>query len=139
MNICIPVTNDDGLDSLVCGHFGSAPFFTTVDTESRACRTTANANQNHAHGMCQPLAALAGQAIDGVVVGGIGMGALGKFQAAGIRVYRATTGTVGEAVDAFVSGTLTEITPATACAHHGHGDHGPHGAGPHGHGHGGSH
>jgi len=139
MNICIPTTNDDGLSSLVSGHFGSAPFFAIVDTETRACRSMSNANQTHAHGMCQPLAALAGQAIDGVVVGGIGMGALNKLQAAGIRVYRATTGSVGEAVDAFVNGVLPEVTPATACAQHGHHDHGPHGHGPHGEGQGGPH
>ncbi len=35
MNICIPVNEDKGLQSPVCAHFGSAPAFMIVDTESR--------------------------------------------------------------------------------------------------------
>jgi predicted Fe-Mo cluster-binding NifX family protein len=141
MNICIPVTEDKGLESTVSGHFGSAPLFIVVNTESKACRALPNLTHSHGHGACQPLASLAGQAIDGVVVGGIGMGALAKLQAGGIRVYQANVATVGAALDAFEGGMLQEVTPATACAHHGHGahDHGPHGHGPHGEGRGGPH
>lgn len=87
-----------------------------------------------AHGMCQPLAALAGEAVEGIVVGGIGMGALTRLQAANIAVYRSTYGTVGETVAAYKAGVLKPVEPATACAHHGpghgasaHGPHGPHG------------
>jgi predicted Fe-Mo cluster-binding NifX family protein len=121
MNLCIPVMNDLGLESPVCEHFGSAPFFLLVDTATRACRTIENRNQHHAHGMCQPLAALAGEAIDGMVVGGIGMGALNKLGAAGVQVFFAQHPTVGETVDAFLAGTLKPVDPRNACAHHGQG------------------
>jgi predicted Fe-Mo cluster-binding NifX family protein len=127
MNICIPTTQDNGLDSRVSAHFGSAPFFAIVDAESRVCRSVPNANHSHEHGRCQPLAALAGQAIDSVVVGGIGAGALSKLTAAGIRVYMASAGSVKEAVEAYNSGTLAEISPAGACQGHDHGQSG-HGA-----------
>ena len=141
MNICIPVTEDNGLDSKLSGHFGSAPHFMIVDTATGACRTVPNANHAHGHGMCQPLASLAGQQIEAAVVGGIGAGALAKLQAAGIRAFKASGTSAREACDAFAGGTLAEITPAMACRHHGPGDHqhGLHGHGPHGDGLGGPH
>jgi predicted Fe-Mo cluster-binding NifX family protein len=146
MNICIPVTGDEGLASRVSMHFGSAPLFMIVDTGTGSCRSVPNRNSHHDHGMCQPLSSLAGESLDGIVVGGIGRGALGKLQAAGIRVYLAGAPTVEATVAAFASGTLREMTPAEACAHHGNGPHGHgqhghglqgHGGGPHGCGHGG--
>ncbi len=132
MNICIPVTADEGLASRVSSHFGSAPLFMIVDTGTSGCRSIPNLNLHHDHGMCRPLSSLAGESLDGIVVGGIGRGALGKLQAAGIRVYLSTAPTVEATVAAFTAGTLREVTPAQACAHHGNGPHGhgPHGGGP---------
>ncbi len=121
MNICIPVTADHGLSSPVCAHFGSAPLFLIVDTETNGCRAIKNLNQHHAHGMCQPLAAIQGEALDGIVVGGIGMGALMKLQMAGLQVYQAQHATVEDTLAAFKAGTLPSMTPASACGHHGHG------------------
>lgn len=124
MKVCIPVTADSGLESPVCAHFGSAPMFMIVDTASGACHTIPNVNQHHQHGMCQPLASLAGIEMDGIVVGGIGMGALGKLMAAGIHVYLAEHPTVGQVVEAWKTGTLSEVDPSMACGGHGHGAHG---------------
>jgi predicted Fe-Mo cluster-binding NifX family protein len=121
VTICIPVNQDQGLASAVCAHFGSAPFFMLVDTDTGACRALANLNQHHAHGMCQPLAALGGEQIDAIVVGGIGMGALSKLMAAGMGVFRAEHATVEETVAALRNGQLQAMTPAAACGHHGHG------------------
>ena len=121
MNICIPVNEDKGLDSQVCEHFGSAPTFLIVDTESGSCRAVPNTNHQHAHGMCQPLMALAGEDVNGVVVGGIGMGAVMKLTAAGIEVLKSAFGTVRETVDAYNAGRLPKVTPQTACGGHGHG------------------
>ena len=132
MNICVPVTEDKGLDSPISAHFGSAPLFVVCDTDSGAVRALSNRNAAHEHGMCQPLLSLQGEQIDGIVVGGIGMGALSKLQASGIRVFLTGPGTVAEAVAAYRAGTLQEATPATACGHHGHGPHGGGGCGGHG-------
>jgi predicted Fe-Mo cluster-binding NifX family protein len=118
MNICIPVNEDQGQDSPVCAHFGSAPFFMIVDTESGNCRAIRNNNQHHAHGMCTPLASLGGEQIDGMVVGGIGLGALNKLISAGIQVFLSERSTVVETVSAYRAGTLRLVTPETACGHH---------------------
>ncbi len=127
MNLCIPVTADRGLESPVSGHFGSAPLYLLVDSETRATRTLSNARAVHEHGACRPLDALAGERVDALVVGGIGAGAIMKLQSAGIRVFRATAPTASACLDAFLRNELEEMDPAAACAGHGH-DHG-HGAG----------
>jgi predicted Fe-Mo cluster-binding NifX family protein len=119
MNLCLPISRNLGLKSPLSAHFGSAPLFLVVDTESGTCREVPNRNEHHAHGMCQPLESLADECFDGIVVGGIGRGALGKLRAKGVRVFRANAGTVEDAVAALVSGTLEEVSPATACAGHG--------------------
>lgn len=121
MNICMPVLGDEGLDSRLSGHFGSAPCFAIIDTETRACRVVENANRHHSHGGCHPVAAIAGLGVQGILVGGIGAGALSHLQAAGVRVWRAEGRTAGAALDAFTAGTPVELTPAAACVHHGHG------------------
>lgn len=124
MKICIPVLEDKGLESPVSAHFGSAPLFMIVDTEHGSCRPVSNRNLNHGHGMCQPLRSLAGEGVDGMVVGGIGMGALGKLQAANIRVYLSKLPTVHATLEAFNAGTLKAVTSQSACGHHGHGQQG---------------
>jgi predicted Fe-Mo cluster-binding NifX family protein len=123
VNICVPVETDNGLQSPVCAHFGSAPAFILVDTDTGSCRAIVNRNQHHGHGMCVPLQSLQGERIDAMVVGGIGMGALNKLDAANIRVYVAGHATVEEVMAAFKEGALRLMQPGMACAHHAHHDH----------------
>jgi predicted Fe-Mo cluster-binding NifX family protein len=122
MNICIPVNADQGIASEVCAHFGSAPFFMIVNTETGSCRAISNQNSHHAHGMCQPLLAIQGEELGGIVVGGIGMGALTKLLMAGLQVYRAQHATVELTLAAFKAGSLQAMTPEAACGMHGQHD-----------------
>jgi len=121
MNICIPVEADNGLQSPVCAHFGSAPTFIIVDTDTGGCRAIVNGNQHQGHGMCAPLQSLQGEPIDAMVVGGIGMGALNKLGAAKIAVYLSQHATVDQVLAAFKAGSLQRMQPGMACAGHGHG------------------
>ena len=119
MKYCFPILENNGLNSEISPHFGSAPAFMIVDDQSRAFETIDNANLHHAHGMCQPLAALGGHEIDAIIVGGIGMGALNRLQAAGVQVYQAQEGTVATTLEAIQSGRLTKIDAQSACRGHG--------------------
>jgi predicted Fe-Mo cluster-binding NifX family protein len=96
MKICFPTRTLEGFESQEYEHFGSAPGFVIVDTETQTVEEINSSDLHHAHGMCQPLKALGGRQVDAVAIGGIGMGALMKLQAQGVRVYRVTRGTVGE-------------------------------------------
>ena len=120
MKLCVPVQKDEGLESCVCGHFGSAPFFILYDTKKQSRKTVNNTDQHHAHGACHPLSMLSGETIDVVLVGGIGARALQKFNSQGIRVFQSVEGTVEENVDRFTKNTLLELTADNACMHHGH-------------------
>jgi len=118
MKVCFPVKNTQSLDSEVYGHFGSAPAFVLVDTETREAATITNGDQHHAHGMCSPLRALGGHEIDCVVVGGIGGGALMKLGQAGITVYKALGLTVRDNLDLLQAGSLPVFQPGHVCAGH---------------------
>ena len=121
MKVCIPVIKDEGKQSAVSPHFGSAPLFMIADTESDALRAIKNDNMHHAHGMCNPLKTLAGETFDCMVVGGIGMGAFSKLKAAGIEVYLSDFGTVEETVNALKAGKLRKVNEQNACGHNGRG------------------
>jgi predicted Fe-Mo cluster-binding NifX family protein len=118
MKIAFPTQSDQGMDSTVFGHFGSAPCFVLVDDASGAIESISNVDRQHIHGQCQPLAALGGKTVDAVVVGGIGGGALMKLLAAGINVYRAVEGTVNDNLDLIQSKRLPQFTMDMSCAGH---------------------
>ncbi len=120
MNICIPVESDRGLESRVSAHFGSAPAFMIVDTRTDRCRVIANHAERHVHGACTPVEALLGERVAGAVVGGIGMGALQRLNAADILVYLSEHATVAETLAAWKAGALKLVEPHMACGRHGH-------------------
>ncbi len=119
MKVCIPTETNEGLKARVYGHFGSAPFFTLVDIEGKGVEVIDNGNQDHAHGQCHPVASLQGREVNAVITGGMGLRAVQMFQNAGIKVFRAETGTVEDVVREIVGGRLKEITLDDACGHHG--------------------
>lgn len=120
MKICMPVENSNGIESSLSNHFGSAPFFLIVDTKSLEYKEIINTNQHHGHGMCQPLAVLANEKFDGVVVTSIGSGALNKLKAANIKVYRSLFSKVNEVIEAVNSLNISEIMDQDACSGHDH-------------------
>lgn len=122
MNICFPVMENQGMESVVYGHFGSAPGFVIVDTATNAVTVIDNSDQIHQHGACNPVAGLGGHSVDAVVVGGIGGGALYKLNAAGIRVFQACNGSVADNVALFRANELPEYLPGHTCGGHGHGN-----------------
>ncbi len=132
MKICFPVQNDQGMDSAVYNHFGSAPVFVVVDTHANTITAIANNDQHHAHGACNPMKALDNQEVDMVIVGGIGAGALIKLNQLGITVHKSQAPTIRENLALHAAKNLPEMTTRGCCGGHGH-DH-SHG---HNHGHGG--
>lgn len=111
MRICIPVGKDHGQESVVFPHFGSAPVFLVVDTAGGS--VTAHPNPEALQrGRCHALDVVPG-ALDAAIVGNIGEGAMERFRAKGIPVYRVGRATVAEAVSAFTAGTLPALQEGT--------------------------
>jgi predicted Fe-Mo cluster-binding NifX family protein len=118
MKLCIPVAENRALNSIVYGHFGSAPLFVLVDSETMAVEPLNNQDEHHVHGACNPVKALAGRAVDAVIVGGIGAGAIRGLRNAGIAVYHSSSETVADVVAQFKVGTLPELNVEHACGGH---------------------
>ena len=118
MKICFPVESDKGMNSEVYGHFGSAPVFVVVDSETKVIEAINNQNLIHEHGMCNPLKALDGKKVDAIVVGGIGAGAISKLNVAGIKVFRAFQGSVQQNILALENNKMAELTIQHACGGH---------------------
>lgn len=118
MKVCFPVHKDEGVNSTVYDHFGSAPEFIVVNTELQSTITVDNKDLDHVHGACNPVMAVGGHKIDAVVVGGIGAGALMKLNVDGIKVYKAITETVKENLDLLKDNRLPELTLHHTCSGH---------------------
>ncbi len=118
MRVCFAVQKDEGIDSAVYNHFGSAPAFVMVDTASGAVSTVQNSNMIHQHGACNPIQAIGGSNVDAVVVGGIGAGALNRLNAQGVQVYASGAQTVAQNVALFKEGRLPLLTLQHVCGGH---------------------
>jgi predicted Fe-Mo cluster-binding NifX family protein len=131
MKLCIPTMDDKGLQAVPSAHFGSAPFFTFVDTDTGEVEAQRNGGDHHAHGACRPLDFLGTRSVDAIVCRGLGRRAFSRLESGGVAVYVSLEKDVEATVAAFKDGRLRHLTSEEACPGHDHG----HGHG-HAHGHG---
>ena len=118
MKICFPVQQDEGMASTVYNHFGSAPIFMVVDTDTNSAVPINNHDQHHVHGQCNPMKALDNQKVDAIVVGGIGAGALTRLNQMGITVHRSQAVTIQENIALFAAKNLPVLTVQGCCGGH---------------------
>jgi len=118
MKLCFPVEMDQGLESKVYNHFGSAPLFLVVDTTSDTVTPIYNRDEHHAHGACNPIMALNGQKVDAIIVGGIGAGALSRLNQSGIKVFKTAGSTIKENLALLKTHSIVELTLQHTCAGH---------------------
>ena len=118
MKVGFTVQVNEGIESKVYDHFGSAPAFIIVDTEQKDVLTVDNKDLHHVHGACNPIMALDGKSVDAMVVGGIGAGALVKLNAIGIKVYGAGASTVKENLALLNENKLKELSVYNSCRSH---------------------
>ena len=118
MKVGFAVQVNEGVESRVFDHFGSAPAFVIVDHEGTDVISVSNRDLHHVHGACNPIRALDGHHVDAMVVGGIGAGALRKLNAMGIRVFGAAAPSVKENLSLLNENKLRELTAEHACRAH---------------------
>jgi len=118
MKVGFAVQTNEGMESRVYNHFGSAPAFIIVDTAGEEVVTVNNKDLHHVHGACNPIMALDGKSVDAMVVGGIGAGALVKLNASGIKVYGAGAPTVKENLALLSESRLQELSVNNSCRGH---------------------
>ena len=118
MKVGFAVQGNEGVESKVYNHFGSAPAFIIVDTEGKEVVTVNNRDLHHVHGACNPIKALDGKSVDAMVVGGIGAGAISGLNAQGIKVYQSIAETVRQNLDLLKDGKLPLLSLQNACKGH---------------------
>lgn len=121
MKICMPTMGTGQPTDDLNGHFGSAATFVVYDDATKQLHTLDNRNQHHTHGACLPVQALAGEAVDAVLTGGMGRRAVAMMNEAGIKVYFLTGVTIADAITRWDAGNVLEMTPDMACGGHGNG------------------
>jgi predicted Fe-Mo cluster-binding NifX family protein len=134
MKLCIPTMDDRGLEGMPSDHFGSAPYFTFVDSETGEVEAVRNKGAHHVHGACRPLDFLGTRPVNAILCRGLGKRAFSRLQAGGIEVYVTLEADVSATLEAFKGGRLRKLTSEEACHGHSHGHSHAHG---HSHTHGG--
>ena len=123
----IAVTYDSGN---VFQHFGRTEQFKIYDVEDgKVLSSRVIGNDGLGHGALAGL--LENNAIDVLICGGLGGGAMNALTSAGIQVVAGASGNTDEAVDAFLKGEL--VSSGANCDHHHHDR--DHECGEHGYGH----
>jgi predicted Fe-Mo cluster-binding NifX family protein len=116
--IAVPSTVPGGLEAEVGAHFGHCDLYTIIDVENGAVTAVSTLpNVPHQQGGCMaPVQHLAGNGVNTLIAGGMGMRPLMGFNQMGIDVfYGAGAPSVGTAVDAFLKGTLVRFTQEYTC------------------------
>ena len=110
----IAVTYDNGN---VFQHFGRTEQFKIYDVENGKVESSeVIGNDGLGHGALASL--LANNAIDVLICGGLGGGALNALTTAGIEVVAGASGNTDEAVEAYLKGEL--VSSGVNCDHHDH-------------------
>jgi predicted Fe-Mo cluster-binding NifX family protein len=116
--VAIPSAHPGGLESALGAHFGHCDIYTVVEIENGQVRTIRTLpNVPHQQGGCMaPVNHLAQNGIKVLIAGGMGMRPLMGFNQVGISVlYGIDSQTVGEAVNAFLEGSLQQFTSEFTC------------------------
>ena len=116
--IAIPSQNPGGLDAGLGGHFGHCDLYTLVTVENGGVtEVKVIPNVPHQQGGCMaPVQHLAGNGVNQLIAGGMGLRPLMGFNQMGIEVYYGGNAqTVGEAVQAMLADQLPKFQQEHTC------------------------
>ena len=119
--VAVPSCAPGGIDAEISGHFGHCDLFTLVEIDNGSVtKVDELLGVAHGHGGCMvPVELLANRGIGILIAGDMGMRPLQGFNQVGIDVYEKGGATnVGQAIQAFLGGSLTRFSPESSCAGH---------------------
>ncbi|MEM3444820.1 MAG: NifB/NifX family molybdenum-iron cluster-binding protein [Thermoplasmata archaeon] len=121
MKVCIPTMGNSGLDEVISPHFGRAPTYTIVNTETMEVKVMENKSE-HMGGKGTPPMQLQREGVDVLLCSGIGPRAIGVFEEMGIQVFVGinTGAKVREVLEQWKAGQLVKATPEHGCREHRH-------------------
>ncbi len=121
MKIAIPVLEDKGKESPISEHFGHAPYFAFITTESAGkyeLDIVTNPLVNHQPGEVPGY--LASNSVNMLIARGIGGRAIQFFEQMNIRVIRGASGTIEEIMAALFNNVLQDRDYEVKDKHHHH-------------------
>ena len=116
--LAVPSALPGGLDAQLGQHFGHCDIYTIVEvSDGKVAKVGTLPNVPHMQGGCMaPVNHLAGNGVNALIAGGMGMRPLMGFNQVGIRVYfGGDAPSVGAAVAAFLEGKLPEFNSTMTC------------------------
>lgn len=116
--IAVPSANPGGLESALGQHFGHCDLYTIVEVENGSISGVDTLpNVPHVQGGCMaPVNHLAGNQVNILIAGGMGMRPLMGFNQVGIDVFfGGSAQSVGDAVSSFLEGKLPRFTAENTC------------------------
>jgi|UniRef100_A0A7V3RDI0 predicted Fe-Mo cluster-binding NifX family protein len=121
MLIVVPVLGNEGMGVEISEHFGHAPFFAFVSVENGKIVSTKFEDNpfegQHAQGTVPGFIIQSGANV--LIAGSMGQRAYDILAQNGVEVYPYVNGTLGEAVESYLSKNL-ESTPYTGDRHKDH-------------------
>jgi len=119
MRVAISSEGGRGLDSAVSPHFGRCPCFVLVDLDGvdlREVREVTNPfAESHEPGQVPQF--MGAQAVDVMLSGGMGWRAIAAFEQLGIQAVTGADGSVRQALDGYLAGSLQDSAPCAESSH----------------------
>ncbi|MFZ2455123.1 MAG: NifB/NifX family molybdenum-iron cluster-binding protein [Candidatus Altiarchaeia archaeon] len=122
MKVAIPTEGKRGMEEQVSHHFGRAPTYTLIDTETGAVEVIENTSE-HMGGTGLPPELLQARGAEAILCANLGHRAIELFDQKGISSYTGAQGTVRDALSSWREGRLTRASEETSCKdgrHHEH-------------------
>ena len=119
MKLAIPTQNKNGRQSIVFGHFGSAPYYAIYDDSTDELVFIENDEKKHVHGQCQPTAELTKNSVKAIICNGLGGRAINNLNNLGIKIYfDENVAKIDELIKKYKNHALQEFNPENACQGH---------------------
>ena len=106
MIVAFPIESENGLKSKIDEHFGVAPFFLIVDSDSKKIEVLQNKKFSDKHASCKSDRFAGDMNIEAVITKCIGNGSLRNLNKQNIKVFQAQSNLVEENLKLLVNGKL---------------------------------
>ena len=117
MKIAFPVVTDGGLEATIAEHFGRAPMYTIIDTETKEVSVVENQGEHFGGQHAAPVS-LNNRGINVLICKGLGRKAINLFNELCIGVFITQKAIVKEAYESYNKGELVQATETDGCAGH---------------------
>jgi L-cysteine desulfidase/predicted Fe-Mo cluster-binding NifX family protein len=110
VKICFPIRENNGIDSKILEHLGSAPILIVIDTETGASITFTNGDKYNGH-LCVPYKTLRGMLIDAAVADLVCKKALDILTGNGVGVFVRPSETISGTLQLIRLGKISYVSP----------------------------